>query len=141
MIIAIDFDGTIVTHEFPKIGRDVPHAVRVMKRLQKHGHKLILYTMRANDKPLGKPPSSPEIKAAVGESFLSDAVIYCAAKGIIFWGINENPEQGSWTSSPKAYANIYIDDLAAGCPLIKTQGQCFVDWLKIEEFLTEKGCF
>ena len=45
MVIAVDFDGTCVTHAFPKIGEDIG-AVPVLKRLVKAGHKIILYTMR-----------------------------------------------------------------------------------------------
>ena len=47
MIIAIDFDGTCVTHEFPKIGKDIG-AIPVLKELTNKGHKLILFTMRSN---------------------------------------------------------------------------------------------
>lgn len=44
MIIAVDFDGTCVTHEFPKVGRDIG-AVPVLRKLVENGHKLILFTM------------------------------------------------------------------------------------------------
>ena len=48
MVIAVDFDGTCVTHEFPNIGKDIG-AVPILKELIKKGHKLILYTMRSGD--------------------------------------------------------------------------------------------
>ena len=48
MIIAVDFDGTIVTHEYPRIGRDID-AVPVLKELIENGHKIILYTMRSKE--------------------------------------------------------------------------------------------
>jgi len=55
-------------------------------------------------------------------------------------GINGNPEQGSWTISPKAYAHIYIDDAALGCPLIKPyQSRPYVDWKAVEIILQEQG--
>lgn len=47
MIIAVDFDGTCVTHEFPKVGKDIG-AVPVLKKLIEKGHKIILYTMRSH---------------------------------------------------------------------------------------------
>ena len=47
MDIVIDFDGTVVTHEFPKIGRDIG-AVPVLKELVANGHRLILFTMRSD---------------------------------------------------------------------------------------------
>jgi hydroxymethylpyrimidine pyrophosphatase-like HAD family hydrolase len=47
MIIAIDFDGTCVTHEFPKVGKDI-NAVPVLKALVENGHQLVLFTMRSD---------------------------------------------------------------------------------------------
>lgn len=121
MIIAIDFDGTIVTHEYPSIGRPVPGAIKTMKELIAQGHKLILWTMRS------------------GET-LDDAVRYCENNGIIFWGINENPEQKEWTNSPKAYANAYIDDAAVTAVLINNPGgRPFLDWVPVAEKLLALG--
>lgn len=117
MFIAIDFDGTIVTHEYPNVGRPVPNALRVMKRLQEAGHKLILWTMRDGE----------ELKAAQ---------TYCEENGISFFGVNQNPDQ-DWSKSPKAYANIYIDDAALGCPTIYDEQtkRVIVDWNRIEHLL------
>ena len=39
MVIAIDFDGTIVTHEYPKIGKPIPFAIQTLKKLQKKEKK------------------------------------------------------------------------------------------------------
>jgi len=100
MDIAIDFDGTIVAHEFPKIGRINPQAFAWMRKFQKAGARLILWTMR----------SGPT---------LADAVAHCRNNGVEFFGVNSNPEQAAWTASPKAYAQLYIDDAAFGCPLRK----------------------
>lgn len=49
MLIAVDFDGTCVTHEFPKVGKDIG-AERVLKLLVENGHQLILHTMRSDMK-------------------------------------------------------------------------------------------
>jgi hypothetical protein len=46
MDILIDFDGTCVAHEFPKVGKDIG-AVPVLKALVENGHNLILFTMRS----------------------------------------------------------------------------------------------
>lgn len=119
MIYAIDFDGTIVTHEYPAIGRLVPHAIEVMSKLQERGDKLILLTMRSGRE-------------------LGEAVSYCKDCGITFWGINNNPEQHEWTNSRKVYANMYIDDAGCLMPLVKnTTGRCrpYVDWVKVSEYL------
>ena len=102
MIIAVDFDGTVVTHEYPKIGRDVG-AVPVLRAILDKGHQLILLTMRS-----GK--------------LLDEAGDWFKLKNLELWGVNTNPEQCSWTQSPKCYAHIYIDDAALGCPLITIVG-------------------
>ena len=46
MTIAVDFDGTIVTHEYPKIGKERTFATDTLKHLIQDGHKLILWTVR-----------------------------------------------------------------------------------------------
>ncbi len=116
MNIAIDFDGTIVAHEFPDIGEEVPGAFKWMKAFKAAGCNLILWTMRSDGQNSG--------------DVLAEAVEYCRVRGIEFWGVNQNPEQ-DWSMSPKAYAHLYIDDAAFGCPLRenpKSGGRPFVDW-------------
>jgi len=121
MIIAIDFDGTCVTHEYPEIGQDIG-ADTVINALVEAGHKIILWTMR----------SGP---------FLEDAVKWCEHKGIPLFGVNTNPDQASWTGSPKAYAQLYIDDAALGIPLVKSMftERPYVDWERVQEILEKKG--
>ena len=130
MDIAIDFDGTCVTHEYPKVGEDIG-AVPVLKALVEKGHRLMLWTMRGN-----KPTSE-------GVNTLQDAVNWFKQNDISLWGINENPEQKSsgWTNSNKQYAQLYIDDAALGCPLVYDWGieRPFVNWREVEEMLKEKG--
>lgn len=114
MIIAIDFDGTIVDHAYPKIGEPVPKALDTIHALQALGHDLILFTMRS-------------------ETHLDDAVQYLEAAGIKMWGINENPDQHKWSKSRKVYAQMYIDDAALGCPMQVIEGfeRACVDWIKV----------
>lgn len=68
---------------------------------------------------------------------LSDAVEWFASNGIPLYGIQRNPSQDTWTSSPKAYANVYIDDAALGCPLMHglSSERPFVDWAVVEQML------
>lgn len=127
MDIAIDFDGTCVTHEFPKIGKDIG-AVPVLKRLVKAGHNLILYTMRSDiEDPIA---DRPEI-TPVGGTYLSDAVAWFRENGIPLCGIQKHPTQHKWTHSQKCYAELYIDDAALGIPLLynpEISSRPFVDW-------------
>jgi hypothetical protein len=117
MIVAIDFDGTIVEHRFPKVGAPAPGAFRWLKRFQELGALLILYTMRSDGRKDGSTP-------------LKDAVDFCRANGVEFWQHNHNPEQGTWTQSPKVYAHAYVDDAAVGCPMVPhpESGLPVVDW-------------
>jgi len=128
MIIAIDFDGTMVKHEFPEIGAEVPDAVRVVKKLAAAGHQLILWTVRGDSDTNG---------------YLSQAVQWFRNREILLYGINRNPAQGTWSNSRKAYAELYIDDAALGCPLLYFPGddRPFVDWNRVEMILEKKGLF
>ena len=119
-ILAVDFDGTVVTHEYPEIGKDIYGAIPYLRFFDSKGIKLILWTMRSGDT-------------------LEEAIRWFAKNKITLWGINKNPEQYSWTDSPKAYAHAYIDDAAIGCPL-KTPDNLrpFVDWERAGPMILEK---
>lgn len=122
MYIAIDFDGTCVTHDYPRIGKDI-NAVNVLKKLVANGHKLILNTMR----------SGKELKEAINWFKKNDIELY---------GANENPTQKKWTNSPKVYAHLYIDDAALGCPLkmdLSISDRPFVDWEAVSCLLKDNG--
>ncbi len=95
--IAVDFDGTIVEHQYPKIGKDLLFAFETLKELQKHGALLILWTFRAGEE-------------------LDEAVAYCLSKGIEFYAINKNyPEELFDESiSRKINADVFIDDKNVG---------------------------
>jgi hypothetical protein len=125
MIIGVDFDGTIVTHDFPDIGKPLDLALETLKELVANGHKLVLFTMRSAQS-------------------LQDAVDYLTQNGVELWGVNTNPDQASWTSSPKAYCHIYIDDAALGCPLhydSSLHERPFVDWRRVRIMLAERVNF
>lgn len=122
MIIAVDFDGTCVTHDYPEIGEDIG-AVSVLKDIVKNGHKLILFTMRSGNE-------------------LEDAKKWFEKHNIPLFGVNKNPTQHTWTSSVKPYAHMYIDDAALGVPLMVDMGlsaRPFVNWHKVGELLVHLG--
>jgi hypothetical protein len=117
MVIAVDFDGTCVTHDYPNVGKDIG-AVPILKNLVRDGHQLILWTMRSGIQ-------------------LEDAVRWFSLNEIPLYGIQTNPTQKSWTDSPKAYANIYIDDAALGAPLIHDENispREFIDWKAVGDY-------
>lgn len=122
MVLAIDFDGTAVTHDYPRVGKDIGSAP-VLKELVQNGNQLILWTMRS-----GKE--------------LEDAVNWFAENDIPLYGVQRNPSQDTWTNSPKCYAQIYIDDAALGCPLTFDEAlsdRTFVDWTEVREILVASG--
>ena len=121
MTIGIDFDGCLVSWNFPLVGKDIGSA-EVCRDLVKKGVKIILYTMRDKE-------------------FLDDAVKWCKDNNIELYGINENPSQ-DWSDSRKVHADIYIDVQALGCPLKedkKISERPFVDLVKIRKMLEDKG--
>lgn len=123
MIIAIDFDGTCVTHEYPEMGLDIG-AIPVLKELIKNGNKLILLTMRSG-------------------RTLKDAKKWFVDNDIDLWSVNINPEQKSWTKSRKVYAHLYIDDAGLGAPVRdddKLSDRPFIDWGLAREMLVDLGC-
>jgi hydroxymethylpyrimidine pyrophosphatase-like HAD family hydrolase len=97
MKIAIDFDGTIVEHSFPTIGKEKLFAFDTLRELQKQNHQLILWTSR------------------VGKE-LDEAIDFCRARGVEFYAVNKNyPEEVfDETISRKIVADIYIDDRNIG---------------------------
>lgn len=121
LIIAVDFDGTIVEHRFPDLGKPVPGAIETMKECIALGARIILWTMRSDTEP---------------EPYLTHAVDYLKKNGIELFGVNKNPET-DWSTSPKAYAHIYVDDSALGCPLIQStsSGRPMVDWSVVRQVL------
>ena len=113
MIIAIDFDGTIVEHRYPQIGPEKPFAIQTLKMLIQDRHKLILWTVRE-----GK--------------LLQEAVDWCRERGVEFYAVNrdypeEKPEDEGF--SRKLKADLFIDDRnLGGLP----------DWGNIYRMITEK---
>lgn len=137
MEIAIDFDGTCTSHDFPNIGNDIG-AAPILKKLVENGHNLILWTMRCDhvEEPI---TNSIDIVPIMG-NHLSNAIDWFVKNNIPLYGIQTNPSQCTWTSSPKCYAHFYIDDAAIGCPLIyPDKGKPYVDWKCMEKMLIVKG--
>ncbi len=96
MIIAVDFDGTIVEHAYPKIGKPIPFAIETLRMLHNDGHRLLLWTVRE-----GK--------------LLQEAIDYCEQNGIYFFAANANfPEENRENSPRKLMADLFIDDRNLG---------------------------
>ena len=98
MLIAVDFDGTIVKHEYPKIGKEIPFAIETLKRLQReHYHLLVLWTVRD-----GKE--------------LDEAVEFCRERGLEFYAVNRTHPEEEYEEgmSRKVNADLFIDDRSLG---------------------------
>jgi len=113
MKIAVDFDGTIVEHEYPEIGEEKLFAIETLKQIQKKGHLIILWTYRTG-----------------GE--LNAAVEFCRKSGLEFYAVNKNyPEEVYDETTPrKLNADMYIDDRNFGG---------FVEWGKIWELFSDES--
>ena len=112
MIIAVDFDGTIVEHRYPEIGREIPFAITTLKMLIEQRHTLIMWTVRQGD-------------------LLQEAIDWCKERGVEFYAVNKNfPEENIENNGCycKINADIFIDDRnLGGLP----------DWGKIYQMITE----
>ena len=95
--IAVDFDGTIVEHKYPDIGKENLFAFQTLRELEKRGARIILWTFRAGQE-------------------LEDAVEFCRRNGLVFYAVNKNyPEEIVDESvSRKIDADLYIDDKNLG---------------------------
>ena len=113
MTIAVDFDGTIVEHKYPAIGKELPFAIETLKTLAEEGHKLILWTSRDGE-------------------LLEEALKFCKERGLEFYAVNSNYPPGALFTnkagkSCKVVADVYIDDRnIGGLP----------DWGLIHEMIT-----
>lgn len=113
MKIAVDFDGTIVEHRYPKIGRELPFATQTLRQLIKDHHQLILWTVREGQ-------------------LLDEAIEWCRERGVEFWAVNKDfPEEDvtkNHNFSRKIKADVFIDDsMVGGLP----------DWGEIYQMITE----
>lgn len=118
MIIAIDFDGTIVEDRYPEIGKEKPFATDTLKMLAAERHRLILWSVR-------------EGKA------LDEAVEWCRERGVEFYAVNRDypEERGKENNnhySRKLKADIFIDDRGIGG---------LPDWGTIYKIITEKKTY
>ncbi|MFT0655387.1 BT0820 family HAD-type phosphatase [Bacteroides thetaiotaomicron] len=116
MTIAVDFDGTIVEHRYPRIGEEIPFAVETLKLLQQEKHRLILWSVREGE-------------------LLDEAVEWCRARGLEFYAANKDypeEERDHQGFSRKLKADLFIDDRnVGGIP----------DWGIIYEMIKEKKTF
>jgi len=113
MIIAVDFDGTIVQHRYPDIGKEIPFAIVTIRSLIEDGHHVILWTVREGPK-------------------LEEAVEFCRQRGVEFYAVNSEYPGASWSGSGvsrKIKADVYIDDAnIGGIP----------DWAEIYQMISRR---
>jgi len=97
LIIAVDFDGTIVEDAYPLIGKPLLFAFETLKKLQENGHSLILWTYRSGTR-------------------LDEAVAFCKKNGIHFYAINRSFPEEEFNNdvSRKILADVFIDDRNIG---------------------------
>lgn len=114
MTIAVDFDGTIVEHRYPHIGKERPFAVATLKKLQEDGHRIILWSVREG-------------------RLLDEAVEWCKDRGLTFYAVNRDYEEETMDNNPswsrKLKVSLFIDDRnLGGLP----------DWGAIYEIITKR---
>lgn len=96
MVIAVDFDGTIVENNYPNIGAPKPSVINAIKAMQKEGHELILWTCRDGE-------------------LLDQAIQFLEQQGLHFTKINQDSDYhlNMYEGRPrKIGADFYVDDRA-----------------------------
>ena len=113
LIIAVDFDGTIVEDAYPKVGKPILFAFETLKKLQEDGHRLILWTYRSGNK-------------------LKESISFCEDNGIHFYAVNKSfsEEEYSKDISRKINADLFIDDRNIGG---------FPGWGEVYQMLTNSA--
>ena len=113
MIIAVDFDGTIVEYKYPEIGKEKPFAIDTLRTLQREGNRLILFTSREGE-------------------LLDEAVAFCHERGLDFFSVNSNdpPDTMFPRRTAKVIADLYIDD--------RNLGGIPDDWTQIYAMITQQ---
>lgn len=123
MTIAVDFDGTIVEHRYPAIGKEIPFATETLRQLMADGHKLILWSVREGE-------------------LLDQAVQWCEDRGVHFYAVNkdfEDEELEKTHFSRKIKARVFIDDRnIGGLPDWGTIYQLISRNITYEEYLREQ---
>lgn len=95
--IAVDFDGTLVENDYPRIGKPIVFAFDTLIKLQENGFRLILWTYRSG-------------------RTLEEAVQFCKDRGVSFYAVNNSfpEEEPDSEISRKINADIFIDDRNIG---------------------------
>lgn len=124
MTIAVDFDGTIVEHRYPAIGREIPFAIDTLKRLAAERHRIILWSVREG-------------------RLLDEAVAFCRERGLEFYAVNRDyPEEETGRNnhySRKIKADLFIDDRnLGGLPDWGTIYEMVHDGLTYEDLATRQ---
>lgn len=135
-VIGIDFNGTVVTYDYPHaIGREIG-ATPVLRRLVRAGHELILITAITP----GKNNANHS-----GVSNLYDQMLgWFKDRDIPLLGVNNNPysDPKEFPPGSKVRADLYIDDHMLGAPLWNdpaVSNRPFLDWQTVEAMLENYG--
>lgn len=144
MVIYLDFDGTVVEHAYPNMGRANFGCVEIIKKLQDAGHEIILNTYRAD---IGEAALTPALKLinempyallkdrTIMDSFEMQPITKVLKSKLhpIDWDWNLHRETGT----------IFIDDITPNIPLkpaIMVKGN-IVDWDAIDREFIENGMY
>ena len=99
MVIAVDFDGTIVENHYPKIGPERPFATETLRMLIQDHHRVVLWTCREGQ-------------------LLEEALQWCRERGVEFYAANRDYPEETTDNNPhftrKLKADLFIDDRSLG---------------------------
>lgn len=143
MKIYLDFDGTVVEHAYPRVGRCNFGSFEVIKKLQDSGHEIILNTYRAdcNDGTLEKALKilNEDYWMMVKDRNNRDFTL----KPITNYTKNKiHPDVFDWDLIKKNDV-LFIDDIAHKIPLKKSVmvDDDMVDWDELDRQFENNGLY
>lgn len=128
MIIYLDFDGTVVEHNFPSIGKYNEGCYEVIDKLKKAGHKIFLNTYRAD----------LQVKS------LNESVDYLKLNGYDFKPLEKKMDPFIWDLEfSKENGILFLDDICEGIPLKESKFSPYpkVDWTEVDKQLDKYGLY
>jgi len=137
-IVYLDFDGTVVEHKYPSIGRFNPNAINCIGRLQKSGWEIVFNTLRVEFRNGTYEQALNYLNTQLTQLYFTPVTEHTNFKiHPTVWDLDIHI--GSESEDFKRI--LCIDDQAYGIPLrknVELSSGLMVDWVEVERQLVEK---
>ena len=138
MRVYLEFDGTVVEHAYPRVGKVVIGAFETIEKLQKKGYEICLNTYRADLDGEEGIQYALKILNTMGLRYnVKQGGEFTPIENVVNKKITPIP----WSESLNGKKFLFIDDQAYGTPLVHATFEpgFMVDWEKVEKDLIIKN--